>query len=159
MDKDVTYRIATRDDVPVILGFIKELAAYEHLSDQVVASEEGLRDQMFDNARAEALLLTVDGVVAGMVLYFFNFSTFLGHAGLYIEDLFIMPAYRGRGYGRGLFQQVARIATEKGCSRVEWVCLDWNEPSIGFYRSLGARPLSGWTTFRLEGDALKHLGR
>lgn len=143
--------------MPTILGFIKSLAAYEHLSDGVVVTEEVLRDQMFDHMRAEALLVAADGIEVGMALYFFNFSTFLGHAGLYIEDLFIAPEHRGKGYGLGLLKRVARIATERGCDRIEWVCLDWNEPSIGFYRSLGAQPLSEWTTFRLTGDALRHL--
>lgn len=155
---DVTIRPAERGDVGLILRFIRELAEYEKLSDQVVATEELLEDWLFDKQKAEVLFACVDGREAGFALFFHNFSTFLGRAGIYLEDLYVDEAWRGRGCGKALLRELARIALERGCGRLEWSCLDWNTPSIGFYLSLGAKPMEGWTVYRVTGDALKELG-
>jgi GNAT superfamily N-acetyltransferase len=153
----LTFRFAEKGDAPLILRFIRELAGYEHLEDEVVATEEILDDWLFGKKAAEVIFPVVDGVEIGYALYFYNYSTFLGRAGIYLEDLFVRPAYRGRGYGRAVLRELARIAGERGCGRLEWVCLDWNEPSIGFYRSLGAEPRSEWTVYRLAGERLAAL--
>ena len=155
----LTFRFAEEADTSLILRFIRELAEYEHLLDQVVADEETLRDQLFQKHRAEVLFALEEGEEIGFALFFHNFSTFLGRAGLYLEDLYVRPEYRGRGYGKALFQQLAAIAAERGCGRLEWWCLDWNTPSIGFYKSLGAEAMEDWTVYRLSGQALQHLGR
>ena len=155
----LTFRFAEEADTSLILRFIRELAEYEHLLDQVVADEETLRDQLFQKHRAEVLFALEEGEEIGFALFFHNFSTFLGRAGLYLEDLYVRPEYRGRGYGKALFQQLAAIAAERGCGRLEWWCLDWNTPSIGFYKSLGAEAMEDWTVYRLSGQALRHLGR
>ena len=146
----LTLRAAEERDLPVILTFIRELAAYENMLDQVVATEELLREWLFEKQEAE-------GGSLGFALFFHNFSTFLGRAGLYLEDLYVRPAYRGRGVGKALLRALARIAVERGCGRLEWSCLDWNKPSIAFYLSLGARPMEGWTVYRLTGDTLRQL--
>ena len=152
-----TFRFAVPGDEEKILGFIRELADYEHMLDQVIATPELLREWIFEKGRAEVLFAEVEGKTVGLALFFHNFSTFLGRAGIYLEDLFVLPEYRGKGYGKGLLKQLAAIAVERGCGRMEWVCLDWNQPSIELYRSLGAEPQSEWTIYRLTGDALTGL--
>ena len=153
----VTFRFAEERDVPLILRFIRELAAYERLLDQVTADEATLRDQLFQKRGAEVLFALEAGEAVGFALFFHNFSTFLGRAGLYLEDLYIRPEYRGRGYGKALFRRLAAIAAERGCGRLEWWCLDWNAPGIGFYKSLGAEAMEDWTVYRLSGRALERL--
>ena len=157
---DITVRPAAVHEVPVILRFVRELARYERLEDQVVATEEGLRAALFGpRPYAEVALGCVDGEPVGFALFFHNFSTFLGRPGIYLEDLFVLPESRGRGIGRCLLEWLAALAMQRGCGRLEWAVLDWNEPSIGFYRSLGAVPMDQWTTFRLAGAALESLAR
>ena len=154
----VTITPATVTDVPLLLDLIKELAEYERLSHEVVATEAGLRSALFgDVPRARALLARDGAEPAGFALYFYNFSTFLGRPGVYLEDLFVRPAWRRRGVGRQLVAAVARIAVQEDCGRVEWSVLDWNEPAIQFYRSIGARPMDGWTVYRLTGNALDRV--
>ncbi|WP_225743278.1 GNAT family N-acetyltransferase [Marinilactibacillus sp. Marseille-P9653] len=153
----LTFRKATREDVPLILKFIKELAAYEKLADEVVATEEILIDQLFHKEKAEVLFAVVDNKEVGFALYFHNFSTFLGRSGLYLEDLYVDPTYRGHGYGKGLLKRLAQIAVERGCGPMEWICLDWNQSSIDFYQSLGAEPMEDWTIYRVSGDTLTTL--
>ena len=149
------FRFATEQDTALILDFIKALAEYEKMSDQVVANEDLLREWIFEKKKAEVLFALEDGKEVGFALFFHNFSTFLGRAGIYLEDLFVMPAYRGHGHGKGLIRELARITLERGCGRLEWCCLDWNQPSIDFYRALGAESLDEWTTYRLTGDSLR----
>ena len=151
------YRFAERKDTALILEFIKALAEYEKLSDEVVATPETLEEWIFDRQKAEVIFVLEDGVEVGFALFFHNFSTFLGRAGLYLEDLFVKPAYRGTGYGKGLLAALAKIALERGCGRLEWVCLDWNKPSIDFYKSLGAVSMDDWTIYRVAGDTLRQL--
>lgn len=160
MSSSLTIREATRADVPVVLEFIRALAEYERLSHEVVATEELLTSALF-GARpvAEVLIAALDDEPAGFALYFHNFSTFLGRPGIYLEDLFVDPELRGNGIGRALLQRLASIAVERGCGRLEWSVLDWNEPAIGFYRRLGAEPMDEWTVNRLSGDALLRLAR
>ena len=153
----VTFRFAVEQDTPLILNFIKELADYEHMLDQVVADEVTLADQLFQKKNAEVLFALENGREVGFALFFQNFSTFLGRSGLYLEDLYVRPDCRGKGYGKAILQKLVSIALERGCGRMEWWCLDWNEPSIDFYRSLGAEPMSDWTVYRLTGDTLKNL--
>ena len=148
---------ATREDVPTILGFIRQLAAYEHLEHEVVATEELLEEWLFDREKAEVLIAREGETPVGFALYFHNFSTFLGRAGIYLEDLFVPKEYRGRGYGKALLRRLAQITVERGCGRLEWCCLDWNQPSIDFYRSLGAVPMSDWTIYRLTGETLNRM--
>lgn len=151
-------RSATEDDVPLILSFIRELAEYERLSHEVSATEEMLRDSLFGERRvAEALLVYVGGSPAAFALFFHNFSTFLGKPGIYLEDLYVRPEFRGAGVGREIFVYLARIAKERGCGRLEWSVLEWNEPAIGFYQRIGASPVSGWTGYRVTGGALEEL--
>jgi len=155
---DFQIRPAVPADVPVILEFIKKLAAYEKLSNEVVATEELLRETLFGARRtAEAAIGYLEEKPVGFVLFFYNYSTFLGRPGIYIEDLFVEENFRGRGCGRGLFLYVARLAKERHCGRLEWSVLDWNEPAIGFYKKLGAVPMSDWTVFRVTGDSLDKL--
>jgi len=150
---------ATAADVPAIFAMIRALADYERLSDAVTTSEAELRDVLFGASPAAEVLLGFEGETpVGMAIFFHNFSTFLGKRGLYLEDLFVKPAYRGRGYGKALLIRLAQLAVERDCGRMEWSVLDWNEPSIGFYRKLGAVPMDEWTVFRLTGDALAALG-
>ena len=151
------FRFATEKDVALILGFIKELAEYEKMSDKVIADENLLREWIFEKNKAEVIFALEDGKEVGFALFFHNFSTFLGRAGIYLEDLFVMPEYRGHRHGKGLIKELARIAVERGCGRLEWWCLDWNKPSIDFYLSLGAEPMNEWTTYRFEGDSLRTL--
>ena len=150
-------RKAVRQDVPLILEFIKGIARYEKMENEVVATTELLEEQLFDKGRAEVIFVMEEGAEVGFALFFHNFSTFLGRSGLYLEDLFVYPEHRGKGYGKALFLELVRIANERGCGRMEWVCLNWNKPSIDFYRSMGAVPLDEWTTYRLTSDAMKEL--
>lgn len=153
----LTFRFAEEKDTAKILYFIRELAAYERMLDQVVATEDLLREQIFVQKKAEVLFAVLDGEEIGFALFFHNFSTFLGRAGLYLEDLFVRPEHRGRGIGKSILKKLAQIAVERGCGRLEWWCLDWNKPSIDFYLSLGAEPMSDWTVYRVAGDRLKAL--
>ena len=150
-------RKAERQDTHLILDFIRGIARYEKMEDEVVADVHTLEQQLFDLHRAEVLFAVENGREVGFALFFHNFSTFLGRSGLYLEDLFVKTEYRGKGYGKGLLRQLARIALERGCGRMEWWCLDWNQPSIDFYRSLDAEPMSEWTTYRLTGDTLRKM--
>ena len=154
---EATFRFAVEQDTPLILNFIKELADYERMLDQVVADEATLADQLFQKKNAEVLFALENGREVGFALFFHNFSTFLGRSGLYLEDLYVRPDCRGKGYGKAILQKLASIAVVRGCGRLEWWCLDWNKPSIDFYLSLGAEPMSGWTVYRLTGDTLKNL--
>lgn len=153
------FRFAAEQDTALILDFIKGLAEYENMSDQVVATEEILREWIFEKKKAEVLFALEDRVEVGFALFFHNFSTFLGRSGIYLEDLFVKPEYRGRGHGKGLIRELARITVERGCGRLEWCCLDWNKPSIDFYLSLGAVPLDEWTIYRLTGDSLDSFAK
>lgn len=153
----LSFRKATERDVPTILHFIKELASYEKMLDQVVATEELLKDWIFDRQKAEVIFAVENGAEVGFALFFHNFSTFLGRAGLYLEDLYVNPESRGKGYGKALLKELARIAQERGCGRMEWWCLDWNKPSIDFYLSLNAEPMSDWTVYRLTDRTLEEL--
>lgn len=155
-----TLRIATatKSDVPVILAFIRELAEYERLAHEVVATEEILEETLFGERRyAEVLLAYLGSEPAGYALFFHSFSTFLGRPGLYLEDLYVKPQYRGSGIGTKLLGRLAQVASERMCGRMEWAVLNWNEPSIGFYKSLGARPMDEWTVYRLTGDQIGQL--
>ena len=156
----VTERFATAEDVPVVLALIRELAEYERMSDLVVASEDLLRESLFGNRRAAEVLIAEErGEPLAFALFFHNFSTFLGRPGIYLEDIYVRPAARGRGIGKALLERLARIAVERDCGRMEWSVLDWNEPAIGFYRRLGAVAMDEWTVFRLTGDAIADLAR
>jgi GNAT superfamily N-acetyltransferase len=151
-------RSATDEDVPLILDLIRELAEYERLSHEVVATEEGLRGWLFgERPVAEVLIGELEGHPAAFALFFHNFSTFLGKPGIYLEDLYVRPRFRGRGLGRAMMVRLAGLARERGCGRLEWSVLDWNAPSIGFYESLGAIAMTGWTVHRLTGEALDRL--
>ena len=155
---EFTIRFAKREDCGLILDFVKELAKYEKMLDDVVATEELLDEWIFDKKKAEVLFAVVDGKEVGFALFFHNFSTFLGRAGIYLEDLYILPEFRNHGYGKALLKKLAEITIERGCGRLEWCCLDWNRPSIDFYLSLGSTPLSEWTTYRLTGENLLKIG-
>lgn len=152
-------RYATEKDVSIILMFIKELADYEKMLDEVVATKELLREWIFEKQKAEVIFAVEDGKEIGFALFFHNFSTFLGKSGLYLEDLYIQPAYRGKGYGKSLLKKLAQIAKERGCGRLEWWCLDWNKSSIDFYLSLGAQPMEDWTVYRITGETLNQLAK
>lgn len=154
-----SIRQAVREDAPLILTFIHGLAEYEKMTDKVVADEDLLRTWIFDKNGAKVLIAEEDGVPAGFALYFHNFSTFLGRSGIYLEDLFVKPEFRGRGYGLALLKRLAAIALEEGCGRLEWSCLDWNQPSIDFYLSLPSVPLDEWTVYRVDGDNLTNLAK
>ena len=158
MDK-FTFRYARREDCALILDFVKELAEYERMSEQVVADEAMLEEWIFDRNKAEVIFVMEQGKELGFALFFHNFSTFLGRAGIYLEDLFVKPEYRGRGCGRALLKRLAAVAVERGCGRFEWSCLDWNTPSIEFYKAMGAVPMEGWTTFRVSGETLAELAK
>lgn len=152
----VVFRPAQLGDEALILSFIRALAEYEHMSDQVVATPELLREWIFEKKKAEVIFAQVGEKAVGFALFFHNFSTFLGRAGIYLEDLFVLPEERGHGYGKALLKQLARIAVERGCGRLEWSCLDWNTPSIEFYtKGMGAAPLDEWTEYRLTGETLR----
>lgn len=153
----VTFRTAERKDAALILDFIRSLAEYEHMADEVVATKELLEEWIFDKQKAEVIFICEDCTEVGFALFFHNFSTFLGRAGIYLEDLFVKPEYRGKGYGKALLKKLAEIAVRRGCGRLEWWCLDWNSPSIDFYKSMGAVPMDEWTTFRIAGETLTKL--
>ena len=155
----MTYRFATEADCSLILSFIRGLAEYEKMADRVVATEELLREWIFEKRKAEVLFVCEGEHEVGFALFFHNFSTFLGRAGIYLEDLFVLPEARGKGYGKGLLRKLAQITVERGCGRLEWACLDWNKPSIDFYLSLGAVPMDDWTTYRLTGETLKEMSK
>lgn len=151
-------RFAQEGDTALILEFIKELASYEKMLDMVVATEDILRDSLFEKKAAEVIIGEYKGEPVGFALFFHNFSTFLGQAGIYLEDLFVKPEMRGKGMGRLMLSFLARLALERNCGRLEWWVLDWNEPSINFYKSMGAVPMDEWTVYRVTGDNLKSLG-
>ena len=157
MNREIVIRCAEENDVGVILDFIRRLAEYENMSGDVVATEELLREWIFEKQKAEVLFAEMDGRQVGIALFFHNFSTFLGRAGIYLEDLFVLPEYRGKGCGTALLKRLAQIAVERGCGRLEWSCLDWNKPSIDFYLSLGAKPMDEWTVYRLTGETLRAM--
>ncbi len=150
-------RYAKKEDTALILRFIKELADYEGLLNEVVATEALLEEWLFEKQKAEVIFALENGKEVGFALFFHNFSTFLGRAGIYLEDLYVMPEFRGKGYGRGLIKALACIAKQRGCGRLEWWCLDSNKPSIDFYLSLGAIPMNDWTVYRITGDTLSEL--
>ena len=157
MKEICSFRSAERQDVPLILRYIRELARYEKLEEEVVATEEILEEWLFDKEKAEVIFAVVEGKKVGFALFFHNFSTFLGRAGIYLEDLYAEPAHRGQGIGTALLRELARIAVARGCGRLEWWCLDWNTPSIEFYRSLGAEAMDDWTVYRISGETLGKL--
>jgi GNAT superfamily N-acetyltransferase len=158
LEMPVTIRPATRADVPLILDFIRALAEYERLPHMVVATEELLTETLFgERPGAEVVFGLLDDEPLGMALFFHNFSTFLGRPGLYLEDLFVRPEARGKGIGQALLAHLATIALQRGCGRLEWSVLDWNEPAIGFYKSLGAEPMDDWTVYRMTGEPLRNL--
>lgn len=154
---EITFRYAKKQDLALILDYIKGLAEYENLEDEVVATEEILEEWIFNQKKAEVILAQADGEEAGFILFFHNFSTFLGRAGIYLEDLYVKPEFRGSGVGKALLKKLGAITVERGCGRLEWSCLDWNQKSIDFYRSLGAVPMDDWTVYRVTGDTLKKL--
>lgn len=154
---ELTFRYATKDDVSRILYFIKELATYEKMLDEVVATEDLLAEWIFEKNKAEVIFALEDNKEVGFALFFHSFSTFIGRSGIYLEDLYIMPEYRGKGYGKAVLKELACIAVERGCGRLEWSCLDWNKPSIDFYLSFGAKPMDDWTVYRIAGDILSEL--
>lgn len=156
-DEKFNLRFATEKDVKLILTFIKELADYENLLHEVVATEEILMDSLFNRKVAEVIIGEYDEEPVGFALFFHNFSTFLGQAGIYLEDLYIKPHMRGKGLGKIILSYLAKLAIERNCGRLEWWCLDWNEPSIKFYKKLGARPMDEWTVYRLYGEDLEKL--
>jgi GNAT superfamily N-acetyltransferase len=156
-DRQLEFRFAVEEDIPLILRFIRELAGYEKMEQEVVATKSLLREWIFEKGRAEVIFAVTDGKEIGFALFFHNFSTFLGRAGLYLEDLYVLPDYRGRGYGKRILQQLATLAVKRGCGRLEWWCLDWNRPSIDFYLSLGAEPMKDWTVYRIAGTTLRQL--
>ena len=155
----MTFRFAAETDCGLILGFIRQLAAYEKMSDQVVATEELLREWIFVKQKAEVLFVCEGKREVGFALFFHNFSTFLGRAGIYLEDLFVLPEYRKKGYGKALLKKLAQLTLERGCGRLEWSCLNWNKPSIDFYLSLRAVPMDEWTAYRLSGETLKEMAK
>lgn len=159
MNGKTEIRFATAQDIPIILDFIKKLAEYEKMSDEVVATEELLNEWIFQKQKAEVIFALEDGKEVGFALFFHNFSTFLGKAGIYLEDLFVLSEYRGMGHGKALLSKLAEIACERGCGRLEWSCLDWNKPSIDFYLSLGASPMEDWTVYRVTGEKLIQLSQ
>ena len=157
MKDNLSFRNAERKDIPLILQFIKELAEYEKMLDEVVADETTLETWIFDKQKAEVFFALENGKEVGFALFFHNFPTFVGRSGVYLEDLHVKPEYRGKGYGKAILKKLAAIAVERGCGRLEWVCLDWNKPSIDFYLSIGAKPMSDWTIYRVTGETLTHL--
>ncbi|WP_075279663.1 GNAT family N-acetyltransferase [Thermophilibacter provencensis] len=159
MEDKPRFRAAVRADVPLIFTFIRELADYEGMLDEVVADEATLEEWLFDRRAAEVVFALEEGREVGFALFFHNFSTFLGRSGVYLEDLYVRPEHRGKGYGKALLKRLARIALERGCGRLEWWCLNWNRPSIDFYLSMGAEPMSDWTVYRVAGEALAELAR
>lgn len=157
LENQFSIRFATEEDVPLILQFIKDLAEYEELLHEVVATEEVLKESLFVKKQAEVVIGEENGVPVGFALFFHNFSTFLGKANLYLEDLFVIPSSRGKGYGKRLLSFLGKIAIDRGCGRLDWWCLDWNTTSIEFYQEMGAIAMDNWTVYRMQGDALKAL--
>lgn len=155
MSSNFEIRFANENDAQTILDFIKALAEYEHMSDEVVATPELLKEWIFEKKKAEVIFAVENGKEVGFALFFHNFSTFLGRSGIYLEDLFVLPEYRGKEYGKSLLRFLAKTTVERGCGRLEWCCLDWNKPSIDFYLSVGAKPLDDWTIYRMTGEELK----
>lgn len=156
---ELEFRYANKNDIPVILGFIKELAEYEKMLSEVVATEEILNEWLFEKHKAEVIIAEVAQQHVGFALFFHNFSTFLGRAGIYLEDLYVKPQFRGKGYGKAFLKKLAVIAKERQCGRLEWTCLDWNKPSIDFYLSMNAKPMTDWTVYRLTGESLDKAAR
>ena len=157
MEAKLNIRAAQPNEVSLVLEFIKKLAVYEKCADEVVADESTLYRSLFEEHSAEVVFAEEDGVVVGFALFFHNFSTFVGRKGLYLEDLFILPEKRGKGYGKALLKYLAKLAVERNCGRMEWICLDWNQPALKVYRSIGAVPMDEWTVQRLDEDALKRF--
>jgi len=157
VDDHILLRFAEEKDIAVILEFIRSLAEYEHLLDTVEINEADLKKYLFDKSLIEVILGEYDGIPAGFALFFHNFSTFLGKPGIFIEDIFVRSEFRGKGLGKALFSFIAKIAAQRNCGRLEWACLDWNKPSIEFYKSQGAKPLDEWTTYRVTKDEIKKL--
>lgn len=155
--KELKIRYAVEEDIPVILDFIKKIAIYENMLDQVLGTEESLKETIFENNRAEVLLMEFNNKFMGYVIYFFNFSTFIGRAGIYVEDLYINEEYRGKGIGKEVFKILAHIAKKNKCERIEWTCLDWNEPSLKFYKSIGAKKNSEWILHRLDKEGIDKI--
>jgi len=154
---DFKIRRAAPEDAPLILGFIRELAEYERMGDEVVATPELLHEWLFEKEKAEVIIGELGGAPVAFALFFHNYSTFLGRAGVYLEDLFVRPEARGRGVGKAMFKHIAELAVSRGCGRLEWWCLDWNKPGISFYESFGAKAMSDWTVYRLAGEGLEKL--
>ena len=157
MENNFSIRVADKCDLPKILSFIKKLAVYEKMQDQVIATEKSLEDWLFNKKVAKVIFAVENGIEVGFALYFYNFSTFVGKAGIYLEDLFVDVEHRGKGYGKALLKYLAKEVVEKDLGRLEWCCLDWNTPSIDFYLSLGAKQMNGWTIYRLTGEELKNF--
>ena len=153
----LSFRPAVPGDAPLILSFIKKLGEYEKRPEMVVATEAQLHDWIFKKERAEVFFAVMDGHEIGFALFFYNFSTFQGRSGIFLEDMFVLPEYRGKGYGKAMLSHLAQLAVERGCGMMEWWCLNWNEPAIGFYTSLGARALNEWSVYRLSGDKMEEL--
>ena len=156
---DISFRIGEEKDIPLILWFIGELAEYEKLRHEVVATEQLLHEWLFEKQKAEVLIAEDGEVPVAFALFFHNFSTFMGRAGLYLEDLYVVPEYRKKGIGKRILKTLAGLAIERGCGRFEWACLDWNRDSIDFYKAMGACPMDEWTVYRVTGDALQKLAR
>jgi len=154
---NVSIRFAVEEDTPLILSFIQELAEYENMLDEVVATQETLHKSLFQRNKAEVVIAEYNGEPVGFALFFHNFSTFLGKSGIYLEDLFVRPQARGLGIGKELLSYLAKLAVERDCGRLEWWCLDWNKPSIAFYKQMGAKPMEDWTVFRVDGQNLADL--
>ena len=157
--ESLKIRETIEEDCSLILSLIKDIAEYEKMSDEVIATEESLRESIFKNKRAEVVILELDEKAIGYALYFYNFSTFIGKSGLYLEDIFIKKEARGKGIGKEVFKFLVKKAKEEGCKRMEWACLDWNEPSIKFYKSLGAIPMDDWTIYRLTEKEINRLSK
>ncbi len=159
MKNKFEIRFANENDVSIIYDFICRLAEYENMLGDVVATPELLKEWIFEKKKAEVVLAVENGNAVGFALFFHNFSTFLGRSGIYLEDLFVLPEYRGNGYGKALLKKLAEIAVERDCGRLEWSCLDWNKPSIDFYLSLGAKPMDEWSVYRMAGDTLTEFAK
>lgn len=157
--KQLQFCKAQPQDVGMILDFIRRLALYEKMENDVVATEDLLQEWLFEKQIAEVVFAEVEGERVGFILFFHNFSTFVGRAGIYLEDLFVLPEHRGKGYGKALLTYLAKQAVARGCGRLEWACLNWNQPSIDFYLSMGAQPMNDWTIYRLSGERLAALGQ
>ncbi|MEG2706741.1 MAG: GNAT family N-acetyltransferase [Erysipelotrichaceae bacterium] len=157
MDNKLTFMKGKESDIELILSYIIKLAEYEKLANEVVATSTSLKEWLFDKEKAEVMFALLDGQPIGMALFYHSFSTFLGRSGIYLEDLFVDVEYRGLGYGKQILKELARITLERGCGRLEWVCINWNQSSIDFYEAQGAVALNEWTTFRMDEEALKHF--